>query len=176
MKIIYRLGNLLDHPGRFILHGCNAQGVQKSGVAKAIRDLFPECYDVYKKYYETHGLNVGQVVVADCTRFVFFNGITQEFYGSDGKKYLDDLAVVRVMKTCNNLLSEEHEHTTIKYDPRGDRVLEVPELAMPLIGAGLAGGDWSLISQTIEEESTNFQPVVYIMDAVQFEKISSQTA
>ena len=34
-------------------------------------------------------------------------------------------------------------------------------IAMPLIGAGLGGGDWNVISEIIEEESLKFQPVVY---------------
>ena len=34
-----------------------------------------------------------------------------------------------------------------------------------MIGAGLANGDWSIISKIIEEEeATHFTPVVYILD------------
>jgi O-acetyl-ADP-ribose deacetylase (regulator of RNase III) len=158
MKIIYRLGNLLDHSGRFISHGTNAQGVMGSGVAKSIRALYPRCYDVYREAYDNAGLHLGQVVVADCGRFVFLNGVTQEFYGGDGKVYVDYDAMQAVMRTCNTLLKLESP---------------TPELAMPLIGAGLAGGDWAIISQIIEEESTGFQPVVYMIDPVQYAKITN---
>jgi hypothetical protein len=37
---------------------------------------------------------------------------------------------------------------------------------MPLIGAGLAQGKWSIISQIIEEEMTDVQPVVYLIDGI----------
>lgn len=33
--IQYKTGNLLDTPDSYIVHGCNAQGVMGSGVAKA---------------------------------------------------------------------------------------------------------------------------------------------
>jgi hypothetical protein len=40
----------------------------------------------------------------------------------------------------------------------------VDEVAFLLIGAGLANGSWTLIYGIIEEESTNFQPIVYLYD------------
>ena len=38
----------------------------------------------------------------------------------------------------------------------------LPNVAMPLIGAGLANGEWAKIARRIEEESTNYQPIVYV--------------
>jgi hypothetical protein len=35
---------------------------------------------------------------------------------------------------------------------------------MPMIGAGLGGGDWHRIAAIIQEESQHFQPVVYQMN------------
>lgn len=34
-------------------------------------------------------------------------------------------------------------------------------VAMSKIGSSLGGGDWKIISEIIEDESTHFQPVVY---------------
>jgi O-acetyl-ADP-ribose deacetylase (regulator of RNase III) len=36
-------------------------------------------------------------------------------------------------------------------------------VAMPQIGAGLGGGDWTVIAAIIESELTDVQPVVYIL-------------
>jgi O-acetyl-ADP-ribose deacetylase (regulator of RNase III) len=37
------------------------------------------------------------------------------------------------------------------------------KVAMPKIGAGLAGGDWNVIEKIIEEECKGVQPVVYYL-------------
>ena len=39
--------------------------------------------------------------------------------------------------------------------------LGIKEVAMPKIGAGLGGGDWSIIEQIIEETSEDYTPYVY---------------
>ena len=43
-------------------------------------------------------------------------------------------------------------------------VREPPRIGMVKIGAGLAGGDWSIIEKIIEEESNHFVPVVYVLN------------
>jgi hypothetical protein len=48
----------------------------------------------------------------------------------------------------------------------GSPRLPIPQIALPLLGAGLAQGKWSIISQIIEDEATDFQPIVYLMDGL----------
>ncbi len=45
MKINYVNGDLFATDIKTIVHGCNAQGVMGSGVAKSIRENFPKAYD-----------------------------------------------------------------------------------------------------------------------------------
>ena len=47
MKIIYKKGNLLDAQTDVIAHQVNCQGVMGSGVAKQIKEKWP---DVFKQY------------------------------------------------------------------------------------------------------------------------------
>jgi len=37
-------------------------------------------------------------------------------------------------------------------------------IAMPKIGAGLAGGDWNVIESIIESELKTVQPIVFTLD------------
>ena len=154
MKIIYKQGDLLSCEERWILHGCNAQGVMGSGVARDIRTHYPSAYEVYLAQHSKGWQKLGTVTFAmqNCQRFVF-NGITQEFYGRDGKQYVDYKAVEDVIWCMN-------KHAQASDDYLEGKTLRV---AMPKIGAGLGGGDWDVISKIIEEESTNFQPVVYTL-------------
>lgn len=168
MKIRYVNDDLMSHPGRFILQGCNAQGVMGSGVAKLIRDAYPRNFTIYRKEYEANGLPLGSVVVADCGRFVFLNGITQEFYGRDGKLYANYDAIDTVFSRCNELMRNEIGTNDVSSKPI--------EIAMPLIGAGLAGGDWKKISALLEARSFHFQPVVYIQELEQYSRIANPTS
>ena len=147
-KIIYRKGNLLDTDCMLIAHGCNAQGVMGSGVAKAIRAKYPDAYNEYKKRYDNQGLNLGDiipVVIYQHHNKIIINCITQEFYGRDSDKiYVNYTAIEQCMRKINNYYS-----------------IGVDCIALPKIGAGLGGGDWNAISDIIERELTNIQPIVY---------------
>ena len=37
------------------------------------------------------------------------------------------------------------------------------EIGLPLIGAGLGGGNWNIISSIIEEELTKIKPIVFTL-------------
>lgn len=152
MKIIYKQGDLLQCEERWILHGCNAQGKMGSGVAKAIRAKYPSAYTTYMWQYE-HELNMlGTVTFAEQDDGkIIFNGITQEFYGNDGGQYVSYEAISDVIWSINDSAAE--------YCTQGD----VIKVAMPMIGAGLGGGNWDTISEIIEQYSTHFQPVVYTL-------------
>ena len=150
MKIIYKRGDLLSCEEPWILHGCNAQGKMASGVAKLIRAKWPSAYTVYMWQYDNEAMQLGRVTYAqqDDGKTIF-NGITQEFYGKDGRKYVSYKAIEDVLWCV--------DQTAAAQDKIGIHV------AMPMIGAGLGGGDWDVIEALIEENSYNFQPVVYVL-------------
>jgi O-acetyl-ADP-ribose deacetylase (regulator of RNase III) len=82
-------GNLLDSKEDFICHQVNCQGAMNSGVAKQIREKWPE---VYREYSEFSLLNsklllgrIQQVTVNNNQSIV--NMFSQEYYGYDGKRY-----------------------------------------------------------------------------------------
>lgn len=177
--IKYVHGDLLEHPGRFIMHGCNAQGVMASGVAKEIRETYPLAFTKYReKYEEDNHLELGVVIPVDCGRHVVFNAITQEFYGRDGKRYVDYDAISTALDQISTMirLVEMNEIGGSFIGTRGygwkslENKPDKEELALPLIGAGLGGGDWKIIQSLLMKEYS-FQPVVYIREIEQYEKI-----
>jgi O-acetyl-ADP-ribose deacetylase (regulator of RNase III) len=152
----YIKGNLLDHNGP-IAHGVNCQGKMASGVAKAIRDKYPEVFIDYIVCLEdciSHSLlepPLGEVVTSnvidgDSNRLIF-HIFTQEFYGNDGKKYVDYGAIRKGFKECNSTLGK-HDYGTVV-------------LGIPKIGAGLGGGDWNIIEQIINDATPNLEIWVY---------------
>jgi O-acetyl-ADP-ribose deacetylase (regulator of RNase III) len=157
MKIIYKHGDLMESDELFIAQGCNAQGVMGRGVAKLIRDEDERVFTKYREVYEKQGnkLNLGQVIpVVSGLHRIYLNCITQEFYGGGGPDtvYVSYEGIALSIENINLMLSAVEPNYR--------------QVAMPLIGAGLARGKWSLISALIEEFSTEFQPMVYLIDGI----------
>ena len=147
MSIEYRTGNLFeDSSVRFVAHCCNAQGRMGSGFAKELRDRNPSVYDAYLADFKDGQTYMGQAypVIGDDGR-TYFNIIGQQFFGYDGKRYVSYDALADAFQHINSLPDIDH-------------------LAMPLIGAGLAGGKWSIISSIIETHLTCARPIVFLLD------------
>ncbi len=127
-----------------VLHGCNNKGVMGSGVAKAIRDKWPRAFTQYEDAYHSRtGLDLGQVIPATITpTLIILNGVTQDGYGKDGKKYVSYKAIAEVFSVAGRLASQ-HKLS----------------LNFPLIGAGLGGGDWSVISDIIDVTMSKYPEV-----------------
>lgn len=146
MKIQYVNGDLFATDIEHILHGCNAQGVMGSGVAKIIKEQYFDAFAFYAEQYDEHGLKLGDVQFVPANGKVIVNAITQEFYGRDGKRYVSYDAVAAAMNTVNRVL----------------KLSGIDRVAMPKIGAGYGGGDWDAIAAIIEQEMVDVQPVVYV--------------
>ena len=157
MQIEYVKGDLFSTQVMTIVHGCNAQGVMGSGVARIIREKYPKAYTRYRSQFEAQrGLKLGDAFPVPCGNRdedldnfkIIVNAITQEFYGSDGKRYVSYDAVAKSMETIN----------------RFSEIYAIEEVAMPKIGAGLGGGDWNVISAIIESELKHVKPYVYTLE------------
>jgi O-acetyl-ADP-ribose deacetylase (regulator of RNase III) len=154
-KLEYRVGNLIDTECDFIAHGCNAQGVMGSGVAKALKEWHPKVYDGYREAYisNRNSLPMGAIIpISNVHGKTVINCITQEFYGRESIVYLDYMALADCLEHIETYITE---------------VLGLPEgteVAFPKIGAGLAGGDWTIISKLLEVGSSKIVPIIYVLD------------
>ena len=141
----YINGNLLDATSGIIVHGCNAQGVMGSGVAKAVKDKYPEAYQKYYAEY-LHGLLIpGWISIYNPSRYLtIVSGITQEYYGRDKNVvYVDYDSLAEVFRKVKSIWPGVPVH-------------------IPKIGAGLANGDWEIISRIINTIYTDDSVTCYI--------------
>ncbi len=148
MKIKYQQGDLFATDIEHIVHGCNAQGVMGSGIARIVKERYFEAFAFYATQFDEHGLKLGDVQFVPANGKVIVNAITQEHYGRDGRKYVSYDAVADAMRTINRVL----------------KLSGHSQVAMPKIGAGLGGGDWDTIATIIETEMVDVEPVVYLGD------------
>lgn len=134
--MIYRKGNLLLSEHTVIGHGCNILGYYNAGVAKQIRYQYPEAYRAYLDSFRNGDLILGyiQPVRVYETRYIV-NMATQRDFGGDGKCYVSYDAI----EECFKKLVKWCDSNYFK------------EIAIPKIGAGLGGGNWSIIEDIINE-------------------------
>ena len=133
-------GDLLEFAGegRFdvIVHGCNCFCTMGAGIAKSIRNRFPAAYEAdlatEKGSRDKLGLYSSAEITVDNHAFVVVNAYTQFHWRGSGVKA--DYEAIR------NAFKE------IKRDFAGKRI------GYPMIGAGLAGGDWNTIADIIQQE------------------------
>lgn len=136
--IIY--GDLIElaKAGKFdvIVHGCNCFNTMGAGIAKRIKEEFPEAYiEDRKTEYGALGKlgNISYAIVpVSNNELVVVNGYTQ--YNYKGHRPLVNYKALR--KVFKNVKSLFHGR----------------QIAYPKIGAGLAGGNWNVIQKIINEE------------------------
>ena len=137
-KMKEQTGDLIDlaMKGEFdvIVHGCNCECIMGGGIAKQIKKAFPETFEAdcgtqKADASKIGGISYAKVKLENNRRLVIVNGYTQLLAG--GQVNYD--AVRDVMKQ-------------VKQNFYGQRI------GYPMIGAGLAGGEWNRIREIIEEE------------------------
>ena len=138
-----------------IAHGVNCQGVMGSGIAKIIRKKWPEVYDSYIRFCQKISHPSDRLGLIDFTKCkggpVVVNCFTQEYFGTDGGKYMSYDAVDSCMMR-------------MAYHIENGIYGKVPYVAMPKIGAGLGGGHWPIIKEIIDFRLKNIPVEVYSLE------------
>ncbi|KXX66795.1 macro domain-containing protein [Flammeovirga sp. SJP92] len=126
----------IDGEFDLIIHGCNCFCTMGAGIAKTIKQKFPEAYNADLQTEKGNQSKLGTISWAKSKtgnrELVIVNGYTQFNWRGSGRK-ADYEAIRAVFK----IVKKEFSGLRIGY---------------PAIGAGLAGGDWDIISEIINEE------------------------
>ena len=126
----------LDGQFDVIVHGCNCFCTMGGGIARAIKEVFPEAYEADCKTKSGDKGKLGTYTKAAVEKnghkITVINGYTQ--YDFSGYGPLVDYDAVRKL------------FANIKKDFSGQKI------GYPKIGAGLAQGDWNIISEIIDRE------------------------
>lgn len=119
-----------------IIHGCNCFCDMGAGIAKQIKEKFPDAYNADLKTKKGDKSKLGTVSTAKIHKagrvLTIVNGYTQ--FADEGQGILVDYDALRsVMKAVKEQFSGQ-------------------KIGYPKIGAGLAKGDWDIISMIIDKE------------------------
>lgn len=155
MIIDYRKGNaisiFLNDPNvHYFAHGCNIQKTMGAGIAKEVKLRLPELYEADQR---TEYNNIQKLGVYTTAHYpgdkVAYNLYTQHGYGTHKRM------------VCYDSLAGCFQWVNLfaKLESRFD-----PVLVIPRIGAGLAGGDWSVIEHIINNTTPNLDVIVIDFD------------
>ena len=140
-------GDVLNTDIRIIAHQVNCKGVMGGGLAKQIKDTYPQIYEYYKGSIQDYkDCNYGESPLGTVAPYyvsghVIWNVFGQEDYGTD-KCYTDYDAVKRAFTNeIENWRCSEHCNWEN----------QIP-IAIPCyFGCGLGGGDWTIMKKVFEE-------------------------
>ena len=154
MSIHFVKGNLLEADLDYCCHQVNCQGRMGSGIAKQIREKWPEVYESYmhySNYYLERGgpkSMLGSCQYITTANITVINMFAQEGYGYDGKRYTSYDA----FWTCLGEIT--------KVVPKGSKI-GFPDH----IGCGLGGANWEVIKTMIcEALGEDFEVYIYKLE------------
>lgn len=119
-----------------IIHGCNCFCTMGAGIAKQIKETFPPAYQADQDTGMGDRRKLGSYSHARVNKnnccLIIVNGYTQFAFSGPGV-----LADYQAIQRLFRKIKSDFQNLRIGY---------------PKIGAGLAGGDWQIISRIIREE------------------------
>ncbi len=146
-------GSILDTHCKLIAHGCNAQGVMGSGVARILYDKWPMVKSRYLYFVNVLNKNIDPDHLLGMVDFEWVdidievaNCFTQQNCGTDKQVYLSYAAL-------NDCFQRLKDHAIEN---------KITEIAMPKIGCGLAGGDWERVKVMLEDKFKDTEIIVYV--------------
>jgi|688.fasta_scaffold573284_2 O-acetyl-ADP-ribose deacetylase (regulator of RNase III) len=138
-------GNILEATEDIIAHQTNCMGVMGGGLAKQIRDKYPNVYKEYKSFCNKAQLLFGNVQLITCSDGkTIANLFGQYGYGND-KQYTDYKALEESLENMLFLIRPFKKSIALPYK----------------LGCGLAGGDWNIVYKIIEKVFEDYDVTIY---------------
>lgn len=160
--IKYKTGNLLGVKSGIIVHGVNTLGVMGAGVALAIREKYPECFEEYKEYIAAEVEMAQEAFDADLE----IDDCLMEIDRPGSEILLGEVNYFEVNKKL--LIANAFTQDRIGFDQDGNPPADLDAITccleeiadtaksykmsihMPKIGCGLGGLDWNDVSVIAE--------------------------
>ena len=125
-----------------IVHGCNATGAMGSGIAWLIKNRWPVVYESYVTHCQSIENRIDRLGTVDFVEvsdgLYIANAITQEIYaGYQGQRHNGPYVSYDAISKCFEIIGKFAKERGLM-------------IHYPLIGAGLAQGDWEKISDRID--------------------------
>lgn len=164
--IIYKHGDILKEDAEALINTVNCVGVMGRGIALQFKNAYPENFKAYQKACKKSEVQPGKMFVFETgsltnPRYII-NFPTKRHW--KGKSHLEDIE--SGLQSLLELIKE----------------LNIKSIAIPPLGSGLGGLDWSIVKPLIEEKLKSLSDVNIIIyepkgtpDKVQKAKVPNMT-
>lgn len=155
--IPYIIGDMVktfcDSPIDIIAHQTNCCGVMGSGIAKAIAEEWNSVEQEDKEYCLANDGDVaGTVLICDIP-----GGWVANLYGQLLPGRNTDYNYLKAsLKSLRRAIMTSDQNLVV---------------GLPLIGCGVGGGDWSIVSEIIKEELDDLEFYVFVLNDTVFNKV-----
>lgn len=161
-KIQYKVGDLIAAAKAgdvaVIAHGCNCFNTMGSGIAPKIAEAFPEAWQADQETDRGNREKLGKLSLAFSTGGVLVCNLYSQYTFTGRKKGEMDLDYWALRSSLAGMASVLYTHCKVfNIEPHDLRI------GLPKIGAGLAGGDWSIISKIIQGRLRDFDVTIYVL-------------
>lgn len=154
-------GNLLDlaEDGEFniIIHGCNCHNTMGSGIAREIRERYPQAYLEDQKTPKGARDKLGRYTVAPTENFAIVNAYTQYDFMPRGVDHFEYEAFQQILDEFVERAEENSGQIVLKF-------------GFPYIGMGLAGGNPDRIIPMLEAFAERIEATGGTVTLVEFEQ------
>ncbi len=133
--IRFTAGNLLDAPAEALVNTVNTVGVMGKGIALMFKEAFPSNLMAYEAACKAGEVKVGHMFVTERSDFI-------------GPKWIINFPTKQHWRQPSKLSWIEDGLEDLK---RVVRALRIKSIALPPLGAGNGGLDWSVVRERIEE-------------------------
>lgn len=139
-NVIFKTGDMFTTTLPAFGHGVNTQGVMGSGIAKIIRELYPDVFPPYRQACQDGRLTGGSMLPVSIENGpVILNLASQELMGANATYDF-------VRASVNNAF--RYAYST-----------KLSGFALPRIASDIGGLEWSKVSAIIEEIAENYPTV-----------------
>lgn len=144
-------GDILDSNAEALVNTVNCMGIMGRGIALQFRKAFPENFKAYKSICDKKALHPGMMLVYDLNRF-------------NNPRYIINFPTKRHWKGKSKI-----EDIRIGLEALVEKIKEynIQSVAIPPLGCGLGGLDWSPVKHMIQEVFDNLPEVhVFLYEPV----------
>lgn len=150
-----------------IAHGCNCFATMGAGIAKTIRDNFPEAVNADIEMNIGNGRKrLGNLTY--CSPIIkekktlnyksyIFNLYTQLLPGPDFRSPALEASLRKMVSTIDFLYEEEYINSGSRNKTEGRKDIKI---GLPLIGCGIGGGKWDFVKKIIQRQLKDFNVTV----------------
>lgn len=156
MSITYIPGDLLSSDCDVLAHGCNCFHSFGAGIARQFKEKYPTSFDADLRSSRGDPEKLGTFTKAEFDGKMIFNLYTQFRYGYPPRQ-VDYNAVRDSLEAMKGYLEMFSDFDNIK-------------IGMPKIGCGLAGGDWNIVEDIIEDVFCDKEVFVYVFEMGEVER------